>query len=99
MKPRTDIALDFIIWQCASSGYKSSQRKDGLVDTINCFTKLARYYAVTSMMTASQVVDVNLPKLVLISANYLNSIVTGYGTQLISTFRMVLCYNSSQEVW
>jgi transposase InsO family protein len=60
---------------------------------IYCFTKLARYYAVTSKMTVPQLADLFARKLVLLGAGFPNSIVTDQGTQLTSKFWATLCHH------
>jgi hypothetical protein len=48
----------------ASSQYENGRKKVAILVVVDCFTKLARNYAVTSEMTTSQSLDLIIRKLV-----------------------------------
>ncbi len=67
--------MDFITGLPASSRYEGSKKEDAILVVVDRFTKSARYYAVTSEITAPQLADLIARKLVLRGAGFPNSIV------------------------
>ncbi len=82
-----------------SSWYKGSHKKDTILVVIDCYTKSAGYYMVTSNITASQLVDLMARKLVLRSASFPTSTVTDRGTHFTLIFLKALCHHLRIKHW
>jgi transposase InsO family protein len=92
-EPWTVIAIDFITELLASSQSEGGQKYEAVLVVVDRYTKSARYYRVTSDITAPQLANLIARKLMLGDTGFPSSIVTDRGTHFTSKFWTTLCYH------